>query len=183
MPRRANPRATLGDGSCKRSAQRASESDDNTILFCIACNASAAAPNSPETQMSSPTLAPSRRRACAGATSPMICTQMFNGPAVVSPPISSTLYSSASEKKPREKCSSHVSSTVGKANASVAQRGLAAIAAMSERFTANDFRPSKYGSTSEKKCRPDTNMSVEIANDIPGVRSISAASSPTPNNA
>src|SRR5690242_17444708 len=57
------------------------------------------------------------------------------------------------------------------------------MAAMSERFTASALWPSVSGSTSGKKCVPETMVSTETARSIPLVTSTSAQSSPTPSTA
>src|SRR6476619_4226726 len=54
---------------------------------------------------------------------------------------------------------------------------------MSERFTASALCPRFSGSTSGKKCVPETIVSVETARSMPLVTSISAQSSPTPSTA
>jgi hypothetical protein len=71
----------------------------------------------------------------------------------------------------------------GSVSASIAQYGIAPIAAMSERFTASALWPRFSGSTSGKKCVPDTIVSVETARSMPLVTSTSAQSSPTPSTA
>ena len=68
----------------------------------------------------------------------------------------------------------------GNASASIAQRGIAPIAAMSDRFTASALWPSACGSTSTKKCTPSTSMSVEATSSFSGVTDSNDASSPTP---
>ena len=79
-------------------------------------------PTLPETQMSLPALAPPRRSAAPAGTSPMIVTVITSdGPRVVSPPMSDTLYSWARSKKPLAKAESHSWSTLGSVNASIAQ--------------------------------------------------------------
>jgi len=67
----------------------------------------------------------------------MSCTQIASGPRVVSPPISATSYRRASRMNPLEKAASQRTSARGAANASVAHRGAAPIAAISERLTAS----------------------------------------------
>jgi hypothetical protein len=69
----------------------------------------------------------------------MICTLIVSGPRVVSPPIRSTRCLRASVRKPRENAPSQRSFTRGSASASVAQRGAAPMAAMSDRLTASDL--------------------------------------------
>src|SRR4051812_9648437 len=54
---------------------------------------------------------------------------------------------------------------------------------MSERLTASALCPRFSGSTSGKKCVPETMVSVETARSMPLVTSISAQSSPTPSTA
>src|SRR5687767_9660885 len=133
--------------------------------------------------MSLPGLAPPRRSAAPAGTSPMIVTVSVSGPRVVSPPINETLYSWARSKKPLAKAASQSWVTFGSVTASVAQYGSAPIAAMSERFTASALCPRFSGSTSGKKCVPETIVSVETARSMPLVTSIRAASSPTPSTA
>ena len=69
-------------------------------------------------------------------------------------------------------------STSGNASDNIAHRGLAPIAARSDRFTASALWPSACGSTSGKKCTPSTSMSVEAASSHPGLTVSNAASSP-----
>ena len=131
-------------------------------------SASRASPTVPLTYRSSPALAPLRSRAwerplCTG-TSPNTVIQMFSGPAVVSPPISSQPCVSANSKSPCENDSSQGSFTSGSESASVKASGLAPHAARSLRFTASALWPRVRGSTSAKKCRPCTSMSQEMAN-------------------
>src|SRR5688572_19740823 len=57
------------------------------------------------------------------------------------------------------------------------------MAAMSERFTASALWPRFSGSTSGKKCVPETIVSVETARYMPLVTSTRAQSSPTPRTA
>src|SRR3954471_16046057 len=57
------------------------------------------------------------------------------------------------------------------------------MAAMSERFRASAWWPRFSGSTSGKKCVPETIVSVETARSMPLVMSMSAQSSPTPSTA
>ena len=57
---------------------------------------------------------------------------------------------------------------VGKAKANVAQRGLAPMAARSDKFTAKHLCPSCRGSACAKKCRPSMSMSVDTANTLLG---------------
>ena len=70
-------------------------------------------------------------------TSPNTVMQMFNGPWVVSPPISSQACSSASASRPRAKPARKISSTRGNASASVNAMGEAPQAAKSLRLTAS----------------------------------------------
>src|SRR6267378_3739114 len=126
--------------------------DDVWVSGHIGDAAAAASPICPETQTSTPTLAPLRRNARPCGTSPMICTQMLRGPRAVSPPIKSTSCSAASAKNPRAKSSSQVSSAFGIVSASIAHFGVAPIAARSDRLTASALCPSESGSTSGKKC-------------------------------
>jgi len=71
-------------------------------------------------------------------------------------------------------------STAGSARASVAQRGVAPIAARSERLTASALWPSARGSAPGRKCRPSTSMSLVTARSRPASGRSSAQSSPTP---
>src|SRR5688572_8689742 len=150
---------------------------------CRCATASAASPMLPDTQMSLPGFAPPRRSAAPAGTSPMMVTVIVSGPRVVSPPISETSYSCARSKKPLAKAASQSWFTFGSVKASVAQYGIAPIAAMSERFTASALWPRCSGSTSGKKCVPETIVSVETARSMPLETSISAQSSPTPSTA
>jgi hypothetical protein len=134
----------------------------------------------PLTHNSSPTRAPERNSACPAGTSPKTAMQMFNGPAVVSPPTTSMPCASASANRPRAKPSRKTSSTRGIDSASVKARGDAPHAAKSDRFTASALWPSRSGATVDRKCRPSTSMSVETASCMPGAGCSSAQSSPTP---
>ena len=60
---------------------------------------------------------------------------------MVSPPMSETLYSAARSKNPFANAASQAWSTSGSVSASIAQYGIAPIAAMSERFTASALWP------------------------------------------
>jgi hypothetical protein len=82
-----------------------------------------------------------------------------------------------------EKPASQASSMRGSESASVKARGLAPQAARSLRLTASALWPSVAGSTSAKKCRPSTSMSLEIASCVAGAGCSSAQSSPTPSTA
>ena len=142
----AKPKATRGRGACRASIQTCFSAADKVFsgsLFCSCAKPSAASPNVPDTQISSPSLAPSRRSAVPIGSSPMICTLILSGPRVVSPPMRLMLNSSAQAKNPRENSANQASSIFGKAMASVAHFGVAPIAAMSETFTARDFQPTK----------------------------------------
>ena len=86
--------------------------------------------------------AASRRSAGRARRSPKMVMQMFSGPLVVSPPISSQPWASASANRPREKPSSQAGSAAGSARASVKPSGAAPIAARSDRFTARHLWPS-----------------------------------------
>src|SRR5258706_1367309 len=174
IPRKCRPRATRGSGVCRRLAAAALPGR---------ANAYAAPPKQPDTQIPSAGRAPSRRRAFFFGTSPRIVTQMLSGPRVVSPPTSSTPKRRARVKNPFAKPASHRSSAVGSASASVAQRGVAPIAAMSERFTASALWPSLRASAPARKCRPSMSRSVETASSMPAAGRSSAASSPTPSTA
>jgi hypothetical protein len=92
----------------------------------------------------------------------------------------STPYSAAQAKKPALKAAIHGSSTAGRLPASSAQRGVAPIAARSERLTASAFQPRLRGSVSGRKCVPATSMSVVIASSLPGDGCTRAQSSPGP---
>ena len=130
--------------------------------------------------MSSPARAPSRRNARSAGTSPRIVTHRLRGPRVVSPPTRSTPCRCASAWNPRANAASHAGSLSGNAPARSAQRGVAPIAAISERLTASVLWPSRSGSAPAKKCRPSTSMSTDTTNSQPDVGTRSAASSPTP---
>ena len=110
----------------------------------------------------------------------MAVIEMVKGPAVVSPPISGQENRLATANKPLEKLSSHCVSTAGRAIAKVNPRGLAPIAARSERFTARALRPKCSESVPTKKCRPSTSISLVIAISSPGKGFIRAQSSPIP---
>src|SRR5258706_489125 len=137
----------------------------------------------PETHTSLPAFAPFLRSAAPIGTSPMMVIVSDSGPRVVSPPMSETLNSSARSKNPFANAASQPWSTVGTVRASIAQYGIAPIAAMSERFTASALWPRFSGGTSGKKCVPDTMVSVETARSMPLVMSTRAQSSPTPSTA
>ena len=107
MPRKDNPKATLGCGVCSALAQLVKASDANVKLPCMCAKAKAASPKCPDSQISSSSLAPLRLIAWPVGTSPIICMLMVSGPRVVSPPIKSTLNTSAQVKKPRENSVSH----------------------------------------------------------------------------
>ena len=163
MPRNANPSITRGVGRSSRRDAAASCSGVRRSFLPRAATASAASPNVPETHTSSPARAPSRCNALCAGTSPMICTHRLSGPRVVSPPIRSTPCVRASRTKPREKAASQRASAFGSASASVAQRGVAPIAARSDKLTASVLCPSASGSAPAKKCVPSTSISAEIA--------------------
>src|SRR5574343_1700902 len=180
MPTSAWPSATRGRGFSSSATHRRGQGSGRTTLPCRWARPKAARPGRPETQIWSPTWAPSRRKACPGSTSPMAVMQTLRGPLVVSPPITSTPYSLAQAKKPSAKAAIQASSTTGRAPARVTQRGVAPIAARSERLTASAFQPRFFGSVSGKKCVPATSMSVVTANCLPGVGWSGAQSSPGP---
>ena len=180
IPRRARPSATLGCGRCSAARQAASKGSARAVRPCRCARPSAARPGRPDIQIESPGLAPSRRKACPAGVSPRMVTQKARGPRVVSPPIRSTPKRVAQPKKPRANPSIQSADASGKASASVAQRGCAPIAAMSETFTARVFQPSASGSVSARKCVPSTNRSVDTTSSCPGVGTTSAPSSPTP---
>ena len=127
--------------------------------------------------------AASRRSAAFGGTSPNTVMQMLSGPLVVSPPISSQPKRSASANRPSLNAASQRSSARGRASASVNACGAAPIAARSDKLTASALWPSACGSTSAKKWRPSTSMSVDIASCWPAGGTISAQSSPMPSAA
>ena len=129
--------------------------------------------------MSSPARA-LRSRAWPGGTSPKTVMQMFKGPWVVSPPTSSQPWASARASRPAANASVQAASARGRDRARVKASGRAPQAARSDRFTARDLWPSRRGSTSAKKCRPSTSMSLETASCMPGAGASRAQSSPTP---
>ena len=108
---------------------------------------------------------------------------IVSAPRVVSPPTSSMPCMSAMRKKPRAKAVSQASFSSGSAIASVAQRGVAPIAARSDRFTASDLWPMPAGLSCGEKWRPSSSMSDDTASCMPGVGASSAQSSPTPSTA
>src|SRR5574343_797518 len=180
MPTSAWPRATRGRGFSSAATHRRGQGSGRTTLPCWWARPKAARPGRPETQIWSPTWAPSRRKACPGSTSPMAVMQTLRGPLVVSPPITSTPYSLAQAKKPSANAAIQASSTTGRAPARVTQRGMAPMAARSERLTASAFQPRFFGSVSGRKCVPATSMSVVTASCLPGVGWTNAQSSPGP---
>ena len=105
---------------------------------------------------------------------------MVNGPAVVSPPTNATPCVSARSNKPAEKRSSHAPSADGNVNASVAQAGVAPMAAMSLKLTASARWPIERASQSAMKCRPATSVSTAATKSAPAGTRNSAASSPMP---
>src|SRR5574343_391478 len=113
----------------------------------------------------------------------MAVMQTLSGPLVVSPPITSTPYSWAQAKKPSAKAAIQASSTAGRAPASMTQRGVAPIAARSDRLTASAFQPRFFGSVSGRKWVPATSMSVVTASCLPAVGCTRAQSSPGPRTA
>ncbi len=72
-------------------------------------------------------------------------------------------------KKPRANAVSQASSASGSAIDSVAQRGVAPIAARSDRFTASDLWPMPAGLSCGEKWRPSSSMSDDTASCMPGV--------------
>lgn len=182
-PASARPSATRGVGRCMRCAACASASAASGVSPRRPASASRASPSVPETQMSSPARAASRRSARLDATSPKIVMQMFSGPFVVSPPISSQPWASASANRPPENARSQSASATGNASANVNATGRAPIAARSDRLTARLLWPSRRGSSPAKKWRSSTSMSDEIAMVMPGVGRNSAQSSPMPSSA
>ena len=84
------------------------------------------------------------------------------------------------EESPRERLRATPDRRPAAQPASSAQRGVAPIAARSDRFTASVLCPSASGSAPATKCRPSTSMSTDTATSQPGVGTTSAASSPTP---
>ena len=183
IPRNVRPSLTRGVGTCRRGAAVASVGGSSAISWRKPASASRASPSVPETQMSSPACAASRLNARSGGTSPNTVMQIFSGPLVVSPPISSQSCASASANRPREKPSRNPASARGSASASVKASGLAPQAARSLRFTASALWPSRSGATVARKCRPSTSMSLETASCIPADGASSAQSSPTPSAA
>jgi hypothetical protein len=109
-------------------------------------SASRASPTVPLTYRSSPAWAPERNsaceRPCTTGTSPNTVMQMFSGPWVVSPPISSQPCASASASRPCETAPARPQSACGRARARVKARGLAPQAARSLRLTASALCPS-----------------------------------------
>ena len=183
MPRNARPSSTRGVGHSSRWRARASTSSGRLMWPCRAMSARRASPSVPLTYTSSPGRAPLRSKACRAGTSPKTVMQMFSGPRVVSPPTSSHPCASASASRPCEKAASQSSVASGRDSASVKATGRAPQAARSLRFTASALWPSVRGSTSGKKWRPATSMSVEIAICMPLPLCSSAQSSPTPSTA
>src|SRR6267154_2452067 len=183
MPRSRSPRSTRGSGVWRRARQASSAAPSSFTRPFRWASASAASPVAPESQISSPASAASRRSASPAGTSPITVTEIVRGPLVVSPPISSTSKRAASPKNPCANAAIHFSSASGSAIASVAQRGPAPIAARSERLTASALCPSFPGSASGKKWVPAISMSVDTASSIPGSGRTSAQSSPTPSTA
>ena len=134
-----------------------------------------------EIQMSSPATAAPRRRAWPGASSPNTVMQIFSGPLVVSPPISSQPKASASANRPCGKAGQP-----GRGRLRQGQR---------QGKGRRDARPSPPGRTGSrpgscgpacaasapaKKWRSSTSMSDEMAICLPGVGASSAQSSPMP---
>src|SRR5690606_35763157 len=143
-------------------------------------SAPAASPSVPLTQTSSPGLAPSRRRACPGATSPCAATDTASGPRVVSPPTRATRCSAASATKPSRKPSTHAGSPSGSDSDKVHHAGSAPMAARSDRFTARAFQPMSEAAVPEGKCTPSLRVSIVTTSCRPGGGCSRAASSPIP---
>ena len=148
-PRSRSPSATRGSGA--RGALRATAKSVGGERARCPAAPPARAPRRPASRHVDVVAGAARRTrviAVPAGTSPMIVTQRLRGPRVVSPPISATPKRSASANRPRANASSQRSSTSGSAPASSAQRGVAPIAAMSDRLTASVLCPSVAGSTS-----------------------------------
>ena len=183
MPRRAWPSATRGVGRSSRWRAAASAAAGRVHSPRRAPSARRASPSVPLTHSSSPACAPSRRKAWPAGTWPNTVMQMASGPAVVSPPTRAQPCAPAKASRPSLKASSHAASCAragGSANARVKASGVAPMAARSLRLTASALWPRAKGSTSAKKCRPSTSMSVLTASCMPGAGCSSAQSSPMP---
>ena len=179
-PTSAWPRATRGRGLSSAPRHSRGHGSGSAMRPCRCASPRAASPGRPDTQTRSPARAPSRRSACPGAHSPSAVRQRLSGPRVVSPPTMSTPYSAAQANRPSANFAIHASSTAGSAPASSAQRGVAPIAARSDRFTANVFQPRFQASVPGRKWVPATSMSVVTASCLPGEGCSRAQSSPGP---
>ena len=177
------PRARRGLGRSSRWRAAARRSGGSVHSPRSAPSARRASPSVPLTQTSSPTRAPSRRSAWPAGTWPNTVTHRFSGPAVVSPPTSEQAWASARANRPPARAASQASSRArsgGSASASVQASGSAPQAARSLRLTASALWPRAAGSTSAKKWRPCTSMSVLTASCMPGAGCNRAQSSPMP---
>ena len=94
------------------------------------------------TQISSPIFAPDLSKTFFLLTLPKTVTLIDRGPFVVSPPMSSALYSLQQAKNPRENFLSHSLFDFGRAIESKANIGEAPIDRISETLTAIAFHPS-----------------------------------------
>src|SRR5690625_4000023 len=177
-PASARPRATRGVGRWRRSRRKASEASPPAAG--ASASAAAASPSVPLTQMSSPGMAPARRRTRAGSTWPMAVTPSASGPRVVSPPTRATSWVSASAKKPSSIASHQAASGPGRVSASVHQAGAAPMAARSDRLTASAFQPMSAGGYAARKWTPSLSTSVVTTSSRPSPGRSTAASSPMP---
>ena len=121
-----------------------------------------------------------RSNAAPSGTNPCTVTVMLSGPWVVSPPTRASLNSPASAAKPLANWPTHCASASGNVKASVAQAGVAPMAARSDRLTASDFQPTSKARVLCGKCTPATSVSVLTARMSPAGTASSAASSPMP---
>src|SRR5690625_939614 len=133
---------------------------------CQLANPAAASPTGPVIHSLSPGLAPLRRKARVAGTSPVTCTVILKGPLTVSPPTRLTPICSAKVKKPRQKPSSHASSTCGNDKLSKAQRGRAPMAAKSDKFTARLRQPTYSAGNPTGKWRPSSKRSEEHTSEL-----------------
>ena len=182
MPRNARPRATRGEG--RRSARSQSQ-DPHHRASTGPADAPAQAPHHRACPKPRSNRRPSRR--CGAAPAARHFAEHRDAQIeraarrVAADEIDAVLI--RERKKAARKAPQPVFIGAGSAPASSAQRGVAPIAAMSERLTASVLWPSASGSTSAKKWRPSTSMSTDTASSQPGDGASSAASSPTPSTA
>src|SRR6185437_2413247 len=139
-----------------------------------------ASPKVPVTANKSPARPPLRRSAVPRGTCPNSCTLTVNGPRVVSPPTRTTPSESAKSSNPAENPVSHRWSASGIVSASVAQAGVAPMAARSLKLTASARCPMERASVPCGKCRPATMVSTAATNSVSGGIASNAASSPMP---